>query len=142
MKLNLGVHNVAYSDPDVEGATTTGQVAKILEVKYNVMEVFFEAHQHEIDQQIVKHLMGIIESIGAGSPGTIQNNTRIGKIESGFRDFLNADEWQGITGRVIKAARKGVNHRLKHPYATANPPRPAFIDTGLYMRSFRAWLSK
>jgi hypothetical protein len=34
----------------------------------------------------------------------------------------------------------GVNHRKKHPYSSENEARPAFIDTGLYMASFRAMI--
>lgn len=42
--------------------------------------------------------------------------------------------------RTVRRQRGAVNHRLKHPYAKDNPPRPSFRDTGLYQASFRAWV--
>jgi hypothetical protein len=40
----------------------------------------------------------------------------------------------------ITAAQMGVNHRKKKPYSSKNEARPAFIDTGLYVASFRAMI--
>jgi hypothetical protein len=34
---------------------------------------------------------------------------------------------------------RGVNHRFMHPYAR-RPSRPSFIDTGLYVANFTAWV--
>jgi len=44
----------------------------------------------------------------------------------------------GIPGVPTKAALRGVNHRLKHPYRRRGA-RPSFVDTSLYMSSFKAW---
>jgi hypothetical protein len=45
----------------------------------------------------------------------------------------------GIT--LSAAADAGVNHRKKRPYAKRDA-RPAFVDTGLFVSSFRAWMKK
>ena len=93
--LHLGVENVAYSDPDATGATTTVQVAEILEGKYHVMRLFVELHGQEIADALAKDM--------ANSMDAMLNNERMskiplagamGQIESGFRDYLSADEWQ------------------------------------------------
>jgi hypothetical protein len=49
-------------------------------------------------------------------------------------------ESMGLRGVPTKAALKGINHRLRHPYRKSNPRRPSFVDTGLYVASFRAWM--
>ena len=140
--LHLGVENVAYSDPDAKGATTTGQVAEILEGKYHVMRLFVELHGQEIADALAKDM--------ANSMDAMLNNERMskiplagamGQIESGFRDYLSADEWQKTSGQAIAAAQNGVSHRFKKvkgAKAKARGPRPAFISTGLYSASFRA----
>jgi hypothetical protein len=137
--LHLGVENVAYSDPDVTGATTTGQVAEILEGKYHVMRLFVELHGQEIADALAKDM--------ANSMDAMLNNERIskiplagamGQIESDFRDYLSADEWQKTSGQAIAAAQNGVSHRFKKVKSKTRGPRPAFIDTGLYSASFRA----
>jgi hypothetical protein len=60
------------------------------------------------------------------------------QIESDFRDYLSADEWQKTTGQAIAAAQNGVSHRFKKVSGKKRGPRPAFIDTGLMSASFRA----
>ena len=165
-KLHLGVEDVAYSDPDAKGATTTGQVAEILEDKYHVMRVFTELHGQEIADALAKDM--------ANSLDAMLNNERISKvplagamaqIESAFRDYLSADEWQKTTGQAIAAAQNGVSHRFKSIRTgktvrassiasgktsgadvtivrkKSRGPRPAFIDTGLYAASFKAEIS-
>ena len=86
----------------------------------------------------------------ANSLDAMLNNERISKvplagamaqIESAFRDYLSADEWQKTTGQAIAAAQNGVSHRFKKIKGKTRGPRPAFIDTGLYARSFKAEIS-
>ncbi len=141
-RLELGVEDVAYSDPDASGATTTGQVAEILEKKYHVMRVFVELHGQSIADAIAEGLAKDSRAMDRGdvvSPQVLAGP--MGKIEKGFRDYLDADEWQKTTGQAIAAAQNGVSHRFKAvrgAKAKARGPRPAFIDTGLFQASFRA----
>jgi hypothetical protein len=64
-------------------------------------------------------------------------------IQAKFRDFINSGEAGrvGIPGTPTGAAQRGVNHRRKHPYRKSNPPRPSFRDTGMYVASFRSWVT-
>ena len=140
-KVALGVNNVAYTDED--GGMTTGEVAEILEKKYDVMGVFVQLHKKAIlDDVSNTFLMMLKRYMATGQAWGNHSEFPLERTDAAFRDYLGRDEWQRETGKVIMAARKGVNHRKKHPYAKANGPRPAFIDTGLYRRSFRAFLKK
>jgi hypothetical protein len=140
--LHLGVNNVAYSDADSTGATTTFEVAEILEQKYHVMRVFYELNEQKIADDMAEDMAKSLDAILAGEPvGQDPLNDAMGKIEAGFRGYLDADEWQQVSGQVIAAAAAGVSHRFKKP-KQARGPRPAFIDTGLYQANFRAWVSK
>lgn len=141
-KLHLGVNDVAYSDPDAKGATTTGQVAEILEAKYHVMRVFTELEGDKIADLVAGQMAGAIESLSQGAPvENIWRGIRLDKIEADFRHYLDADTWQKVSGQTIAAAAAGVSHRFKKPRQKRGP-RPAFIDTGLYQASFRAEIER
>ena len=144
MKLELGVEDVAYSDPDASGATTTGEVAEILEAKYHVMRVFAELHGQDMADAITKDLANSMDALLNGEKiSKVPLQSAMNQIESDFRDYLSADEWQKTTGQAIAAAQNGVSHRFKNKNNVPSKgkvrgARPAFIDTGLYQRSFRA----
>jgi len=140
-QLHLGVVDVGYSDKD--GVTTTGDVAEYLENDYHVMRTFLELNEGFIAETLVNQVAGAIESIAQGNHISLLDlKPAMGKVEERFRDFLDSGEMQRTlpTTQPIKAADAGVNHRKKHPYAAKNKPRQAFIDTGLYQASFRAWI--
>jgi hypothetical protein len=150
-KLMLGVVDVAYSDGD--GAKTTGDVAGYLEDEYHVMRSFLETYEDKIGEFLADAMVGEIESLAQGKPVTIFGkdvDTHLGdrviagqsvngKIEEAFRDYLDAREWQQLSGQKIEAADAGVNTRKKRPTASTNKARAAFVATGLYSASFRAW---
>lgn len=153
--LHLGVIDIPYSGAAVEvqgskrrrkikaGDQTTGDVAEILEAKYRVMEVFYEAHQDEIAKSMEDGLSAALESLMMGSPiGLDPFGSAVAATEQAFKKFLDNKEMDalGVPGVPTEAALKGVNHRLKHPYAMSNPERPSFIDTGLYENSFKVWI--
>ncbi len=122
--------------------TSTYDVAKILEEKYGLMKAFYRAHQDDV----VKALEG---SLGKALEALVLKRTidpwgpAMQDIQSQFNEFISSQEAErvGIPGTPTKAAMRGVNHRLRHPYAKRNPRRPSFRDTGMYMNSFRAWVS-
>jgi len=144
MKLVLGVQNVAYTDAEHRGVTTTGEVAEILEEEYDVMGVFMDIHGGEVMADVGKSMTAYLQSIFQGNPANARKGFALGGIEEQFKDYLSADEWQSHTGQVIKAARMGRSARFKEGFAKDKEgkptTRPAFIDTGLYSASFRAWL--
>lgn len=139
--LKLGVVDAAYSDGENVGATTTYEVAKILEEKYDVMNVFYKIHGKQIVEDIAqKYTQFATNLIEGNSTALKQKRWMLPKVDSAFRDYLANDEWQQETGNVIKAAAEGkTSRKKKKTYGTA---RPAFIDTGLYSRSFKAWIER
>lgn len=147
MKLILGVLDVAYSDAHGSsgGATTTGEVAEILENKYHVMETFFEVKKKLIAHDLAEGFASEIRALANGKPrGTQPFQRAEQEIEKRFRRFLDDDEMSAILPitQQITAAQMGVNHRKKASVNKGNAARPAFIDTGLYQASFRAEVEK
>jgi hypothetical protein len=127
----------------VHGSISTGDVADILEAKYGVMGAFLETHGQEVGDLIATSMANSLEDLMRGAPsGGNSFASAESAIENAFKTFLSSGEAEraGISGVPTQAALKGVNHRLKHPYAKANPPRTSFIDTGLYENSFKAWV--
>ena len=88
-----------------------------------------------------------LENLLLGAPVDIDaplfNEGDLSAIEERFRRFIDDRELDGrVSGVPTQAALKGVNHRLKHPYAKSNPSRPSFLDTGLYQANARVWISE
>lgn len=163
MRLILGVLDVAYSEPSPyatkqgpQKETTTGYVAEILEKNYGVMATFFELYRDKIAGILADSVAASIQDLINGGP--IKSPTFGGeqKIESLFREFIYSNTMQkildaagqssgvggivGVGGVVSKAAQRGVSNRKMKPNAK-RAPRPAFVDSGLYVASFRAWVS-
>lgn len=130
--LTLGVENVSYADE--LGGSTTGEVAEILEAKYSVMHTFLDLHMDKVANAVSDRYADLMEERISPIGKILPMNS----IESDFRDYLDNDEWQRHTGRVILAAKMGVSNRKKKKKYSGS--RPAFIDTGLYSRMFRSIL--
>lgn len=126
---------------------STGDVATILEEKYHIMEVFADelTGKDAIQKAIDHSIEGSIESILMGAPAEDLDITgeATSEIEEAFKIAISQQAFDGmIPGVATKASLAGVNHRLKHPYAKDNPPRPSFKDTGLYQANFKAWMDR
>lgn len=147
VRLVLGVLDVAYSDASNGGKeTTTGAVADILEKNYAVMGTFFDDNQDKIANVLAESVADAIVALGNGAKVAPTFGGEQ-KIEAAFRTFIYSNTMQkkldaaGGGGVVSQAAQNGVSHRRKKPYAKRDA-RPAFVDTGLYVQSFRAWVEK
>lgn len=129
--------------PKSDAATkTTGDVAEILEDKYGVMDTFAFMRLPDIAKALENSIAGELETIlMGGRPSGNPFHGAESAIETMFKQFIVSQdvEHAGIPGVPTQAALDGVNHRLKHPYAKKNPRRPSFIDTGMYLASFKAW---
>lgn len=127
----------------VSSSITTGEVADILEEKYHLMELFFEAHREQIEERLHESLAGALESVAMGAPPDM-NAFAAGEqgVAELFKQFITSGEAErmGIPGTPTEAALKGVSHRKAHPYAKANARRPSFYDTGMYADHFTAWV--
>lgn len=121
-------------------ASTTGDVAEILEAKYGVMSVFFEMYAYQIAGALEEEIQGALENLMMGAPSVKDPLVGVtSKIKEWFSKFIMEEQVEklGIPGVPTEAAKRGVSHRFKHPYAR-RPKRASFYDTGLYERSFSA----
>lgn len=165
LSLNLGVLDVQYSDATGNGTTSTGKVAAILEARYGVMQSFFDSRKDQIAGWLADSMAESIEMLvkgGTAIAGSGKSSTRFSlrgqqrtltsehgsltygadqKIENAFREFLDADELSKLSAGLSAAATAGQSKRFKSGHTPKRRPRPAFIDTGLYRTSFRAWTS-
>lgn len=152
MKIVLGVHDVPYKEPQTKpqkrgkpkktSNISTGDVAEILEEKYGIMKHFFDAHSAEIAHDMEEAVGGALDNVLNGfPPAPNMFGPAVDQIGDRMKTFISSSEAErvGIAGTPTEAALKGVNHRLKHPFAKSNPRRPSFIDTGEYMASLKAW---
>ncbi len=139
-KLHLGVVDIPYDYKGEEGKTT-GDVAEILEAKYGIMEFFVQKYERDIADDLAKAAQGALENLMMGAPVTDRAFAAAeDAISERFRSFLDNREMDGqVPGVATEAAKRGVNHRLRHPYAKRQS-RPSFIDTGLYQASMRTWV--
>lgn len=163
--LDVAYSTAHTGDPGKNDTTTTFEVAEKLEEKYHVMQTFFDSRKQKIADYLAESVANSINDLIRGrqieaiSSATFENKFHGIKvnyerssltygadqrIETEFRRFIFANEMQkmaiGTTGAPVSmAALRGVNHRFKRPYAKRNKARPAFVDTGLYVNSFRAW---
>jgi hypothetical protein len=161
--LHLGVIDIQYSDnspsarPIVRrpgkpkplrpsrrpSTTTTGDVAEILEAKYGVFSAFTLLRGKDIQDAVEGALRGKLETLAMGGPVSMErlfDDVDLAPIEEAFRDFLNRREMDGrAAGVPTRAAERGVNPRLAHPYSRSNPSRPSFIASGTLQNSFKVW---
>lgn len=142
VSLHLGVADMPYGGS--EEGTTTGEVAAILEERYQVIETFYDRHGDAVADALRDAMAGALESRLSGAP---VNNPFAGgetRIEEMFRKYLSDREVEqparGIRPYTIPtmAAVLGVSHRFKGKKSGGR--RPSFVDTGLYQSSFRAWV--
>ena len=138
MRLNLGVvSGVPYP---VKEVVTTDQVARYLEEKYSVMEDFYRANKGTIANEVMKAISRhyIAKRRGHAHSGDVD----LPEVSAKFRDYLDRSRWLSIAGNVEpQAAAIGVRTRKMQQIVTG-VRRPPFIDTGLYRKSFRAWIDK
>ena len=142
--LHLGVVKQPYRSR-TKGvlAINTGDVAAILESKYGIMAAFVRAHRDDITGAIERSVGDALANLIARRAATDPWGRATQVIQTKFNDFISSGEAErvGIPGTPTKAALRGVNHRLLHPYARRNARRVSFRDTGLYVGSFRSWVS-
>lgn len=154
--LHLGVHDIPYVDA---GATSTGDVAQILEDRYGVMDGFVFLHKEDIAEDIAISAADALESMMQGAPVLIDPfGAGTSRIAERFRDYLDKEEIVNAGGTLnfgkvpTQAALDGVSSRFKlgkqaGQYVKGKrgrkklkgKRRPSFIDTGLYQATFAAW---
>jgi hypothetical protein len=123
---------------------TTREVAAELETKYKIVETFYEMEEDYIVSLIEDSIGADLEKVALMNKPSKKgfSDADTDKIEKRFRQSLSSQAYDGmIPGVPTLASIRGVSHLRKHPYAQRGS-RPSFIDTGLYSRSFRAWVEE
>lgn len=140
MNLNLGVVDVSYVDGD--GTTTTGDVAGYLENQYHVMRIFLEENGDFIHERITNSVVGAIESIEQGKRvPRLDLKPAMGDIEERFRDALDSGELHDVLPASQKVSDATLKTNLRKKIVNQDEMRQAFIRSGLFQSSFRAWIS-
>jgi len=118
---------------------TTAQVARWLEDRYHVMEVFYEV-DGGVQDALRESVLDAMENVLMGAPvGANPFLEATSEIQKRFKQFISnrTMETLGYPGVPTRAALMGVNSRLKK---RRGKRRPSFRDTGLYQASFMAWV--
>lgn len=141
LKLQLGVLDIGYVDGD--GATTTGDVAGYLEDRYHVMRKFAEMNEDFIADTIADHFAGLIESVAQGKRVSATDMMPVmPKIEERFRDALDSGEIHQSLPAEQQVSESTLKTSSRKKVINQDASRQAFIDSGQYQASFRAWITK
>jgi hypothetical protein len=121
---------------------TVGMVAEELEKKYGIVETFYNMEEPNIVKDLENAFGNALElGMTGGSPEPIWDPSLV--YEPRFRRAISTRKFDGvIPGVPTKAAKAGVSHLRVDPYKKGAAERPSFMNTTLYMRSFRAWTEK
>jgi hypothetical protein len=135
-RLHFGFTDATY---EYGRPRTTHDVADYLEAKYHVVENFVTDNERDIRalvrEQSERHARAVVK----GRPPNVSKMTDDIKVM--FKSYILRKRLDGrVAGVPTLASLRGVNHRLKHPYAKKNPVRPSFFDTGLYLQNFKSWV--
>ena len=120
---------------------TVGMVAEELEKKYGIVEAFYGMEQ---DFVVDNFETAMSNSMAQGMMGGSWDYTwDPTPLEGKFRRALSGRKFDGVLrGVPTRAAQMGVSHLRADVYRKGAAARPSFIDTGLYQRSFKAWMEK
>jgi hypothetical protein len=146
--LHLGVKDIPYAE---DGGLTTGEVAKILEAKYGIMNAFYLRHKDDIHKALANSLRKHTSSILAGKPLNSNPYERACRdIDDMFKQFLTNSEIEnmGIEGVPTQAALDGKSTRFQfgknkgklRKKAKTGVRRPSFVDSGTYRASEKSWV--
>jgi hypothetical protein len=158
MKLHLGVVIKPHMRPDMD----TGRLAEILEAHYGIMRAFYVIKRPKILAELTTATKNQIGSVIRGRPlGSLGNRQgAFAKIADDFERYIRSSEAERVLtpGEFgykvptqaaldgVRSARQKTHHgkwkKLKGGgrVFVKNPRRPSFLDTNLYMRSFKAWI--
>jgi len=135
MRLNLGVIDIPYRNAE---GTSTGDVAEILEDKYQVMQRFFDMYDKDIVKDIEDGIAGAIENAFAGQKNPNLFAGSMSKTEKRFRNYLDKEE-HGIQLKKHKAPKAGARKKMQYKKVEHTT---AFVSSGLFRLNFKAWIEE
>lgn len=141
-KMRRGQKTVTKVSAPAAGAQTTLDVARYLEARYHVFEVFAELHREDIAKSIAGTMKVAIDHVlqTGRAPDRIFPAEGQGDLQKIWNDFIDLREMDGVQpGVPTGAAKRGVNHALG---TKRGPERPSFKDTGQYRGDARFWVDE
>ncbi len=131
---------LSQAQQDYGRGKTVGQVAEDLEKRYGILEAFYGLEEDFIVKNFEE---AVANGMGIGMMGgSWDYDWDATPLEGKFRRALSGRKFDGLKGIPTRAAQTGVSHLRVDVYKKGASPRPSFIDTGMYQRSFRAWTEK
>ena len=134
--INLGVDpsEMPYAG---SGSITCGEVAEILEGKFDVMQIFANMNEAKIAAFIEQGIADSIESKMMGAPDDLDMfGSAMEKIKDGFDEYIDQQQ-HGI--KLKKFNRPMAGARFKKQYRKVAKTL-AFVDSGMYRSNFKAWV--
>jgi hypothetical protein len=121
-------------------ATTTVDVAKLLEKKYGLFTAFYEDNEQHIADALAHGMSGALEDLFAGAPLRDPFAEINEELTAGFKQWLAQGEVEslGIHGVPTQAAMERRSGRFKNKRGPTQ--RPSFIDTGIMEGSLAVWV--
>jgi hypothetical protein len=119
---------------------TTGELQKILEARYGIVEFFWDKHSEEVVGGIIE---AYFDELAKPESGKGSRTDYMGKAirrgEQAFRDMLDNRELDGqVDGVPTAAAVSGHSiAKRRRKRGTIRKERSSFVETGLYRDSFR-----
>lgn len=119
---------------------TTAQVAKELEQSYGIVESFVVQEREYIKEVIGQNFRRNLLSRMKGEPpaATIIPQEALDAIVTRFQWGMYREMYHKFGKVPTTAATRGVQHQFARPYQKRSP-RTSFIDTGMYVNTFRVW---
>jgi len=139
VELNLGVIDA----PHLDSRITTGDLAQILESKYDLFRGFYESNADQIADILARSIdSAMSDLLNTGHAPENPYADGCEEIAALFKSFLDtgAAEKIGMIGVPTQAALKGINHRKSAFQKGAR--RPSFEDTMMLRNSLLAWMEK
>lgn len=135
------IHFGVIDIPHLDGKTT-GDIAEILEAKYEVMRKFTEIKEENIVEALAESYSdAIVDVINGVDPSNLNPAAQAASdIEHMLKQAIALQAFDGvIAGVPTQAALQGRSKRFK---SGRNPrgSRPSFIDTGMYQSSIKVWV--
>ena len=151
MKLSLGVGDVTINAvPEPFSSWDTFQVGEHLQKEYGLFQAFYDMNTNFINAEIAEAVAGRLETIALG--GVIsEDKIFLPKSRDLFRSMLTEQKFDSALWAVpVQAALDGYHRGKKtgnpkgRPRKGAtrkvSPPRPSFVDTGVFRNSVNLWI--
>jgi hypothetical protein len=122
------------------GNMTTGELQRILEEHYHIVQFYWDNHGMEVVEDLVEGYLAEITKPASGKGSrTHYMDKAITRGQDTFRAMLDNRELDGLVAGVPTAAAQSGHSiaKRRRKRGTIRKERASFVETGLYRDSFR-----